>query len=164
MFDNCPAKGVSIAYLDEEGVLTIGGYVNKEQVWAAVGKKDVDSAPTKKVTSVVAAEGTVLPEDCSSLFAEFGETESIDLSKANTANVTDMSSMFGGCSGLTSLDVSRFNTANVTDMYYMFIGCSDLTSLDVSNFDTSKVTDMTGMFSGCSGLTSLDVSNFDTSK
>ena len=129
MFDNCPAKGVSIAYLDEEGVLTIGGYVNKEQVWAAVGKKDVDSAPTKKVTSVVAAEGTVLPEDCSSLFAEFGETESIDLSNANTANVTDMYAMFQNCSVLTSLDVCSFDTSKVTDMSAMFNGCSGLTSL-----------------------------------
>ena len=151
------------ATLDEDTqTLTLSGHVSRDQVWAAVGKEDQLYPPSKDVTSVVAEEDTVLPEDCSYLFYGFGVTNSIDLSKANTENVTNMSHMFCDCSGLTSLDVRGFNTANVTDMHHMFRGCSGLTSLDVSQLDTQNVDEMSFMFSGCSGLTELDLRSFDT--
>ena len=88
MFDGCPAKGVSIAYLDEEtGVLNIGGYVNQAQVRQFVHNENVKA--------VIAAEGTVLPEDSSMLFADI-LAESIDLTNADTSGVKDMSDLFNG--------------------------------------------------------------------
>ena len=158
MFSGCGTTTTTgTTYTTTEGedtVLHLRGHVSKAHVAAA--DKSV-------VTKIVADEGTVLPADCSHLFALFEEVTNIDLSKADTSNVTDMSYMFFNCSSLTSLDVSSFDTSNVTDMSYMFYICSSLTSLDVSKFDTSKVTYMHYMFDGCSALKTLDVSKFDTS-
>ena len=104
-----------------------------------------------------------LPGSCEDFFEWFTSLQSLDLSKADTSNVTDMSGMFHNCQRLQSLDISGFDTSNVTDMSQMFSGCSHLQTLDVSGFDTSNVTDMSGMFSGCRNLQTLDVSGFDTS-
>ena len=111
-----------------------------------------------------------LPEDSSGLFSSLWRLRSMDLSKADTSNVTDMSSMFTACSSLQALDLSGFDTSNVTDMSDMFsgnngdTGWSSLQALDVSEFDTSSVTDMSHMFvADCNSLQALDVSGFDTS-
>ena len=139
----------------DTGVLTLRGEVNGDELRTFSNRMIV--------SSVVAEEGTVLPEDCSYLFGEYINCTSIDLSNADTSNVTNMSRMFSLCYSLTSLDVSGFDTSNVTNMSRMFEDCAYLTSLDVSGFDTSNVTDMSGMFSHCYSLTSLDVSGFNTS-
>ena len=115
------------------------------------------------VKSVKAEEGTVLPEYCNNLFYHYSECTSIDLSKADTSNVTDMNGMFSYCSSLESLDLRGFDTSNVTDMNSMFSHCHSLKSLDLRGFDTSNVTDMQWMFSCCYSLNSLDLSEFDTS-
>ena len=115
-----------------------------------------------------------LPADSSELFfiydhSGWGEgnslinLRSINLSKANTANVTKMNKMFLNCSSLKTLDLSGFDTSNVTDMSLMFMYCKSLETLDLSGFDTSGVTGMEYMFSGCRSLRVLDVSGFDTS-
>ena len=143
----------TVFFNEETGVLSLRGNVNKEEV-----KKYSD-----KVTSIIAEEGTVFPEDCSGLFKYFYYVKSIDLSKADTSNVKNMERMFYACYDLTSIDVSGFDTSKVEDMNYIFGGCKKLTSLDVSNFDTSKLYYMNGLFFQCESLTTLDVSNFDTS-
>ncbi|MBE6870134.1 MAG: BspA family leucine-rich repeat surface protein [Ruminococcus albus] len=116
-----------------------------------------------RVKSVIAEKGTVLPKDSSFLFRNYTNCSSIDLSNADTSNVTNMSRMFDNCCKLKSLNVSGFDTSAVTDMRDMFDGCNELISLDVSKFDTSRVKDMSSMFGGCFKLTSIDVTAFDTS-
>ena len=88
----------------------------------------------------------------------------IDLSKADTSNVTKMDNMFYYCDRLKSLDISSFNNSKVTDMSYMFYGCYNLTELDLSSFNTSNVENMNNMFSKCVNLQSLDLNSFITSK
>lgn len=137
------------------GVLLIKGKVDGDELRNFGYKEYVDSV---KVES-----GTVFPADCSNLFANYYCT-SINLSGANTANVTTMSRMFYNCWSMTSLNLNGVNTSNVTDMSYMFYHCHNLGTIDVSKFKTSKVTNMSNMFSMCTYLSSLDVSKFDTSK
>ncbi len=140
-------------YFDEAlGVLTLSGTVESYLPYSMKGN----------VRTIIAASGTILPEDCSSLFAGYYNCTSIDLHNADTSNVTNMQKMFHRCSKLKTLDVSSFDTSNVTNMQEMFLGCSDLETLDLSGFDTSNVTNMHGMFGGCNKLKELDVSSFDT--
>ncbi|MCR5541257.1 MAG: BspA family leucine-rich repeat surface protein [Ruminococcus sp.] len=142
---------------EETGALTLRGEVGGDAL------REFNSINCEKVNSVVAEEGTVLPENSNKLFHGYSNCTSIDLSNADTSNVTNMSFMFWECSALTKLDLSSFNTSKVTDMSWMFCDCLSLISLDVSGFDTSNVTDMKWMFMHCSDLTALDISGFDTS-
>ena len=98
------------------------------------------------------------------MFADFGISNSLDLSHLDTSQVTNMSWMFADCAILTNLDLSHWDTSQVTDMHEMFEMCYNLTSLDVSHFNTSQVTDMHGMFRRCDILTNLDLSHWDTSQ
>ena len=104
-----------------------------------------------------------LPADSTELFYAFQGLQSLNLSKANTANVTNMSGMFSGCDNLQTLDLSGFDTSNVTNMRGMFENCSSLKTLILSGFDTSGVTKMQYMFRNCSSLQTVDVSGFNTS-
>ena len=101
-----------------------------------------------------------LPTNCSSLFANFRNLVSLDLSGFDTSNVTNMSYMFDSCY-LDVLNVSSFDTSNVINMSYMFRG-ENIKSLDLSSFDTSKVKDMSHMFDYCRYLKDIDASSFDT--
>uniref|UniRef100_UPI0025ED38B4 BspA family leucine-rich repeat surface protein n=1 Tax=Ruminococcus sp. TaxID=41978 RepID=UPI0025ED38B4 len=147
-------KGSCFFLNDKTGVLTIWGEVNGDAI---------SFFKRRNVSSVIAEEGTVLPEDCSKLFAGFSACMSFDLSKADTSNVTDMSGMFENCSSLTTLDLSSFDTRKVTDMSSMFCNCNKLSSVDISGFETSSVSDMSSMFEYCKKLKAVDVSCFDTS-
>ena len=110
----------------------------------------------------VDSSGATLPQDSSRLFYNFTSVTSIDLTGADTRNVTKMNYMFYCCENLTELDLSSFDTGNVTNMSYMFDCCNNLTELDLSSFDTGNVTDMNYMFFSCENLTELDLSSFDT--
>ena len=108
--------------------------------------------------------GVVANPNSSTLFANFKQTKTIDLSNLDTSYVTDMNYMFDGMSHLENITFGeKFDTSNVTDMHGMFNWCVSLKSLDLSNFNTSRVTNMMGMFPYCRSLTELDLSNFDTS-
>ena len=135
------------------------------------------SSYSDKITSVVFASGASskvkLPANSSNLFDSLDKVTTMDLSGADTSQVTDMSYMFWHCTSLASLDLSSFNTSNVTNMAYMFAmpnpqysygARSSLKSLSLSGWNTSKVTSMSGMFSGCCSLESLNVSGFNTSQ
>ena len=149
------AKDEECAVFDQEtGVLTLHGNVTTE------GVQKYNMKP--KVKKVIAEEGTVLPADSSLLFYGMGSV-SIDLSKADTSNVTEMDSMFYGCLNLKELDLSGFDTSAVTRMDYMFNHCEQLEQVDLSGFDTANVTTMEGMFYRCLKLKELDCSEWDTS-
>ncbi|MBR5639602.1 MAG: BspA family leucine-rich repeat surface protein [Muribaculaceae bacterium] len=133
----------------------IYGEFNKDNKWGSEVQPD-------SVKSVTATSEVSFTGDCSELFYNFKNCESMDLNSVNTSEMTNCYRMFYNCWNLTSLDLSNWNTANVTSMNQMFNGCSGLTSLDLSNFNTGNVTDMCSMFSSCSSLTSLDLSGFNT--
>ena len=142
-----------VTFDEETGLLTLSGNITKD---------DLKSYKySSKVKTIVALEGTVLPDDCSDLFSYF-KAESIDLSMVETGNVHNMKRMFYSCENLTELDINRFDTSHVTNMSGMFQYCNKLASLDMSRFDTRNVTDMSWMFNSCRSLTNIDVTNFNT--
>ena len=144
----------SATFDEESGTITISGAVSADDLKAY--------ARNYKVMALVAEEGTVLPENCTELFKKI-LAKNIDLSKADTSNVTCMKGMFLDCERAVSIDTSSFDTSKVTDMSSMFEGCSRATKLNLSSFDTSGVTNMKGMFQDMNDLEEIDVSNFDTS-
>ena len=134
--------------------------------------------------------GVVANPDSSTLFSQFINVKTIDLSNLDashvtdmnymfdgnsnleninfgnnfdTSKVTDMHSMFNWCTSLTNLNLSVFNTSNVANMNNMFNHCTSLANLNISTFNTSKVTDMNSMFNECNSLVNLDLSSFNTS-
>ena len=111
--------------------------------------------------------GVVANPNSSTLFANFKQTKTIDLSNLDTSYVTDMNYMFDGMSHLENITFGeKFDASNVTNMNQMFAtwdGVSQLKTINLSSFKTSKVTNMSGMFAGLTELTELDLSNFDTS-
>ena len=118
------------AVLNEEtGVLTLSGRITKELL----------NEYKSRAEKIVCEQGTVLPADSSGLFSNgnIGKVIEIDLSNADTSEVTNMESMFYYQRNMTSLNISSFNTSNVTNMKRMFESCGSLSSLDVSSFDTS---------------------------
>ena len=130
------------------GKLTLRGIVNNDRVH--------EYAMDYNVRSVVAEEGTILPNRCSELFRDF-QAESIDLSKAYSSNVYDTFGMFRSCMHLKSLDLTGFDTSKVRCMDSMFEICRELEELDLSSFDTHNVDIMMNMFSGCESLRKITV-------
>lgn len=149
------AAGECYVFNSTTGLLTLKGEVDHNEIIAFEQKENVKR--------IKAAEGTVMPETCTSLFQGYKNCISIDLKNADTSNVSSMVQMFRFCSSLAEIDISGFDTSNVTNMSEMFNGCSSLTSIDVSGFDTSSLTKCDRMFCSCSALESLDLSSFDTS-
>ena len=151
------AQYLDESYMDEKGILHLKGHIRKDAYGLHV------SPDMSYYDGIIVDEGAVFPDDCSYLFS-LGEDSIrfVDLSKADTSNVTNMRYMFDGLV-VDDLDLSSFDTSNVTDMSGMFYDYRYDDSLDLSGFDTSKVTDMSNMFAGCYSLKSLDLSSFDTS-
>ena len=141
-----------MAVLDNEtGVLSISGHIELSLL--------TPFQENPAVKSIVAEEGTVLPQDCSWLFCHFDEVTSIDLSHADTSNVKFMTGLFSEMVKLTSINLSGFDTSNVKVMREMFNACENLTELDLSTFDTSNVEDMMRMFSLNNKLKTVYVSD-----
>ena len=140
------------------GTLTLKGTIHNNK--GIVLPDGVNKADVLLIN--VDSSGATLPQDSARLFYNFTNVTSIDLTGADTRNVTKMNYMFYCCENLTELDLSSFDTGNVTNMSYMFDCCNNLTELDLSSFDTGNVTDMNYMFFSCENLTELDLSSFDT--
>ncbi len=146
-----------ISFDNETGTLTLKGNVDAEEVklyWG--GKHGI-------VKTITAEKGTVLPADCNYLFAGFSDVLYIDLSNADTSNVTNMSCMFYRCEKAVTIKMDGWDTSKVTNMGCMFDKCKSLTALDLSGFNTKNVTTMSSMFNEC-GLKTVDLSSFNTSK
>ena len=143
--------------LNDLGVLTLSGVIDRLDVQSFANKQDV--------ISVIALEDTVLPKDCSELFKEFPNVKRIVLKDADSSNVESMSSMFENCPQLEIIDMTGLDTSSVTDMSRMFEQCSSLTSLDLSTFNTAEITSFESMFENCRMLKGITFgSNFTTSK
>ena len=120
----CTAAGSLSASADvtpDGDTLKLSGNVTVDEVQAY--------ANNEAVKKVVCEPGTVFPEDSSYLFYQFMYAESIDLSNADTSQVTDMENLFAWCHELTSLKISNFKTNNVTNMSGMFALCYKLKKL-----------------------------------
>ncbi|MBR6419355.1 MAG: BspA family leucine-rich repeat surface protein [Oscillospiraceae bacterium] len=148
------AASSCVRFDEATGTLYLSGDVVLDEVRAY--------AKNEAVKHVVAEEGTVFPKDSSNLFFEFYYVQTMDLSKADTSQVTNMRYMFNECSSIRELDISSFDTSHVTVMVAMFAYCNALEKLDLSGFDTRNVTDMRSMFGDCYALEQLDISSFDT--
>lgn len=165
---------------EETGVLTLSGEVTKEQIWAF--------RENQKVTNIVAAEGTVLPIDCTGLFARmncevhtldpdgkryvihdvfwFGNVTAIDLSEADTSQVKNMKYMFSANTESYLIDYNDYDGNDYSDivLYNVDWEPDQLTTLNLDSIDTSNVENMACMFIGCSKLSALDLTDFDTAK
>lgn len=146
----------SVSFDKETGILTLKGNVIKDEV--------VHYANNRNVKKVIAEEETVLPADCSSLFANF-MCSSIDLSNADTSAVTDMSYMFSMCNMLEDIDLNGIDTGNVTTMSHMFTYCLKMTAeFDLGKWDLKNVTDMSYMFENCQKITNFGLDDLNTVK
>lgn len=121
-----------------------------------------DFADRNDIKQIVAENGAKFSGDCSFMFYQLSELESVDLSKADTSEVTSMESMFSNCLSLKSVDLSGIDTSNVTNMDDMFFFCTELNTLDLSSFNTGSLISAYRMFMDCQSLTSLDLSDFNT--
>lgn len=97
-------------YVFEDGVLTLRGDIVANEIKEFNQKNEVKS--------IKAEDGTVFPEDCSSLFDGYIACETIDFSNVDTSNVTDMSNMFYGLN-LKQIDLSGFDMSSVINAYCM---------------------------------------------
>ena len=121
------------SYFDAStGTLTLKGTIHNNK--GIVLPDGVNKADVLLIN--VDSSGATLPQDSARLFYNFTNVTSIDLTGADTRNVTKMNYMFYCCENLTELDLSSFDTGNVTNMSYMFDCCNNLTELDLSSFDT----------------------------
>ena len=100
--------------------------------------------------------------DCSYMFYDCSNINSIDLSSFDTEKVNNMSYMFKGCRNLENIDLTSFNTNNVENMSYMFSYCNKLNEIDLSSFNTKKVKNMSCMFNNCANLENINLSSFNT--
>ena len=109
------------------------------------------------------AEHPQLNADCTYMFSQFSNIESIDLSTVRSDNPTNLSYMFNYNNKLKTVDISSFNNTKVTSMYRMFYNCTSLETINFGSFNTSNVTSMQEMFYKCYALKTIDLSSFDTS-
>jgi surface protein len=118
----------STAVLDaENGTLTLSGTLNADDVKAYANDSSV-----KKIT---ASAGTVLPADCSGLFAG-SKAEIIDLGNSDISAVTNTDNMFAECSDLTTVIVPKnWSTDSVTDSENMFTGDTKLVGGNGTAYD-----------------------------
>ncbi len=133
----------------------------------AEGDEYIESA--SKVKSITAAPGVKFTGDCSTMFCNFFNCTSIDLSEVRTPNVTNLRGMFEHCRSLTNIDVSNFDTSNVEIIRNMFNGCESLSELDLSSISTESVKDevisgenlpkLGGVFKDCTQLRKLTISD-----
>lgn len=121
---------------------------------------------TCKINSI--EDGDEVLINCSKMFYNCTNLESVDISQLNTFSVEDMSMMFCFCEKLTNLNMNGAGTESVTDMNGMFSGCTALSSEVLQNvistLNTGKVTNMSTMFGYCEGLESLDLSSCNLGK
>lgn len=147
--------------------ITVTGDKNGNWPW-----KESDGnmkAEAKAVTTIVAS-GKGLT-NASSMFADFINARSIDVSGLDTSQVTNMMTMFANCQSLDELNLSKFDTSKVENMWSMFEGCVALSEITFSDkFTTENCLYFATMFSLIRSdvknnkLTTLDLRYFDMSK
>jgi surface protein len=132
----------------------IGGKISVEKT-QALGKKYKNS-----ITSIDVRSNVELPEDSSSLFANyFFNVKHISLNEFDFEKVKNMSMMFADMKSLETFSLWK-QIPNVTNLHGLFKNDLNLKEIDFG-VNTSKITDMSEMFYGNSSLRTLDISRFD---
>ena len=119
-------------------------------------------------------ESPLLNPNCSYMFSNLRNLQTIEFDSLDFTKVTNMSHMFSNAGhdvSELSFDLSDWDTRNVTNMSSMFSSAGyNATTLNIrglSNWNTSSVTNMSGMFSGAGGYSTNwsigDLSNWNTS-
>lgn len=134
------------------GILTLSGKVTQADL--------EPYSDNEEVKTIYAMEGTVFPEDCSKLFYDFLDVETIDISQADTSAATNMAYMFASCMDATEIKLGNIDTSHVTTMDYMFWECRDVLSLDLSGLDSSSVETLDYMFSSCWSVQNINLTGF----
>ena len=145
-------------YTLQEEALTIGN-------GSFTGNQFIVEFASRKanIKNVIFNSGATLMGSAAGLFRNWTALESVDLTSAQTNNVTSMDNMFNGCTALTNITFGvGFDTSKVTSMCLVFKDCASLASIDFTGFNTAEVTKMSGMFTGCESLITLDLSSFNT--
>lgn len=163
-----------VSLSEKTGVLSLNGAFTQEQLWKY--------RENDKVTSIVANNGAILPQDCSSLFQSdsrvkddntleiiekryWQSLKEVDLSNADASQVTTMDNMFCNCSQLKKVNMSNLlNPSNPLTTNAMFFGCDHLIEVDLTGFNTAKLHSMSQMFAYCKSLKELDLSSFNTAE
>ncbi|MBQ3940923.1 MAG: BspA family leucine-rich repeat surface protein, partial [Oscillospiraceae bacterium] len=148
-----PPEESCVSFDAETGTLTLHGSIIPEQVKAY--------ALNNAVKKVVAADDAVLPADCSELFRNF-MAETIDLTGADTSQVSDFSFLCAQCGNLTEVNLAGCDLSNALSMSDMFASCQKLTTVDFTGCKSTNVRTMSGMFRDCTALTELDLTGFAT--
>ena len=144
--------------IDDNGVLTI--YEGRGQSYPMPSWREY----AQDILSCKSEGRVVLPQSIQGLFSSLPYCQYIDLSSADTSNVTNMSGAFRECKYLTSVNLSGWNTENVTSFASMFSQCDNIEKVDLSNWKTSNVVKMGSMFYSCDKLKSVNFSGWDTRK
>ena len=99
--------------------------------------------------------------NCSEMFMNCEDIESIDLSEYDMSSVSNYNKMFKGCKSLKSIDLSFLKNAKIENISNMFEACSALKSLDWSHLDLSSVSEKNDVFKDCNSLESINFSYVD---
>ena len=99
-----------------------------------------------------------IESNCSYMFKDCKDIESINLLDYNIYNATNFNNMFDGCESLKSVDLSFLKNVKIKDISNMFSECSELKSLDWSHLDLSFVDNKENVFKGCNNLESINFS------
>jgi len=162
-------------YSLENDKMVLENYKGKAEDLTVPGRVTVDGKPysvtavagawnedAKNLKSIQFGEGFVAPEDCSGMFWEMKNLETLDVSKWDTSHVTNTKYMFASCFALKNLDVSNFDMSNVVDMNGMFFECKSLAKIPVENWNVTKVEDMSFLFYKCEMVKKLDLHLWNT--
>ena len=144
---NAEDSSPSECYMDETTLVLKGSLVKGAGSGTIVLPEGSNLYSVTKVK--VDKSGAVFPANASGMFKAFPNLTDVDLSGADTGQVTDMSMMFSDCDKLASVSMSGVDTGSVTNMGGMFAHCDELKYVDLSGVDTSLVTNMNKMFWSC---------------
>ena len=122
------------------------------------------------VTSVRIEPG-VSTVTCDSMFLNFQELASVDLSGLDTSNVANMREMFAGCASLLAVDLSGLDFSQVADASMMFGNCGELRKIYVAQAfpGIPAAAASENMFQGCAALsggagTAFDAAHVDAAR
>ena len=144
--------------IDANGVLTIGAGTGEDvksnyPVPTNIGWYDY----REQITSVVANQEIVLPNNVIGLFSGMSNAAKMDLSGVNATGTTILDYMFYNCSNVNEIDISSWGNINPYSTEYMFAGCSSLKSLDLTNIGWASGPDgsTSHIIDGCTNLSAI---------
>ena len=143
-------KIIDSQYID----LIVNLYINGDEGGPIQDKINIASTNTYNIKMVFNSRIT----NCSNMFFDCKDIETINLSNIDLSFSTNFTNMFSGCKSLKSIDLSSLKYAKIYNMSRMFYGCSELKSVDLSHLDLSSLKDKDSVFKDCINLESINFS------